>query len=100
MRKSAATLAKITLGVMLATGTATVSMARSGGSDGHPLHARSGAIGNRQHHKVFFFGGRELGDREYDNQSWLNDDTDTAYCSFDAVNPSYYGSNGIWHSCL
>ena len=99
MRKSAATLATITLGVMLATGTATVSMARSGGSDGHAVHSSSGAIGNRQHHKVFFLD-RELGDLQNDNQPWLNDDTDTAYCSFDAVDPSYYGSNGIWHSCL
>ncbi|WP_143748855.1 hypothetical protein [Mesorhizobium sophorae] len=99
MRKSAAILAKITLGVMLATGSVTVSMARSDGRDGHAVHFSSGAIGNRQHHKVFF-GGREAGDREYDSQLWLNDDTDTAYCSFDAVNPSYYGSNGIWHSCL
>ena len=99
MRKSAATLATITLGVMLATGTATVSMARSGGSDGHAVHSSSGAIGNRQHHKVFSFD-RELGDLQNDNQPWLNDNTDTAYCSFDAVDPSYYGSNGIWHSCL
>ena len=99
MRKSATILAKITLGVMLATGSATVSMARSGGGDGPTVHFSSGAIGNRQHHKVLF-GGREAGDRAYDNQLWLNDDTDTAYCSFDAVNPSYYGSNGIWHSCL
>ncbi|MBB6412813.1 hypothetical protein [Mesorhizobium sangaii] len=99
MRKSATILAKITLGVMLATGSATVSMARSGGGDGHAVHFSSGAIGNRQHHKVFF-SGRESDDREHDSQLWLNDDTDTAYCSFDAVNPSYYGSNGIWHSCL
>jgi hypothetical protein len=98
VRKSATTLAKITLGVMLATGTVTVSMARSGGSDGHAVHSGSRAIGN-QHHKVFF-RDRELGDLQNDNQTWLNDDTDTAYCSFDAVDPSYYGSNGIWHSCL
>ena len=99
MRKSATILAKITLGVMLATGSATVSMARSGGGDGPTVHFSSGAIGNRQHHKVFFLD-RELGDLQNDNQPWLNDDTDTAYCSFDAVDPSYYGSNGIWHSCL
>ncbi|BCG70756.1 hypothetical protein MesoLj113a_19140 [Mesorhizobium sp. 113-1-2] len=100
MRKSATTLAKITLGVMLATGTATVSMARGNGSDGHAVDFSDfsgGGIGNRQHqrphHKVVFSDG------EYHFQPWWNYDTDAAYCSFDAVNQSYDGPSGMWHSC-
>ncbi len=99
MGKSATIFAKIGLAVMMATATATVSMARSGDSVGHAVQSGSGAFGNRQHDKNFF-DDRKLGDLQNDSRSWLNDDTDTAYCSFDAVNSSYYGSNGIWHSCL
>ncbi|CAH2406052.1 hypothetical protein [Mesorhizobium escarrei] len=97
MRRSTTILATFVLGAMLATGSATISMARGGGSDGHVLDFSGGGIGNRQrdhqHRKVF------LSDPGYHYQPWWNYDTDAAYCSFDAVNPSYYGSNGMWHSC-
>ncbi|MER8444689.1 hypothetical protein NKH52_15945 [Mesorhizobium sp. M1066] len=97
MKKSTTILATFALGVMLATGSATVSMARSGGGDGHTMDFSDIGIGNRQpkhpHRKVFF------SDPAYNYQSWWNYDTDAAYCSFDAVNSSYYGANGMWHSC-
>ncbi|MER9102596.1 hypothetical protein NKH95_01465 [Mesorhizobium sp. M0848] len=97
MRKSTTTLAKITLGMVLAVGSATVSMAHGNGSNGHAVDFSSGAIGNRQHqhphHKVLFSDG------EYHYQPWWNYDTDAAYCSFDAVNQSYDGPSGMWHSC-
>lgn len=96
MKRSATILAKFVLGAMLATGSATVSMARGGG-DGHTMDFSDIGIGNhplkRPHRKVDF------SDPAYHYQSWWNYDTDGAYCSFDAVNSSYYGANGMWHSC-
>jgi hypothetical protein len=97
VKKSATILATIALGATLATGSATVSMAARSGGDGHSMSFSDTGIGNRQpklpHRKVFF------SDPAYNYQSWWNYDTDAAYCSFDAVNSSYYGANGMWHSC-
>jgi hypothetical protein len=97
VKRSTTILATIALGAMLATGSATVSMARIGGGDGHSMSFSDTGIGNRQpklpHRKVFFSSPA------YNYQSWWNYDTDAAYCSFDAVNSSYYGANGMWHSC-
>jgi hypothetical protein len=98
VKRSTTILATIALGATLATGSATVSMAaRSGGGDGHSMSFSDTGIGNRQpklpHRKVFFSSPA------YNYQSWWNYDTDAAYCSFDAVNSSYYGANGMWHSC-
>jgi len=97
VRRSTAILATIALGASLATGSATASMAaRLGGGDGHTMDSYIG-IGNRQpkhqHRKVIF------SDPGYQYQSWWNYDTDAAYCSFDAVNSSYYSANGTWNSC-
>ncbi|MEI9413499.1 hypothetical protein [Mesorhizobium sp. Cs1321R2N1] len=87
-------LAKIALAALLATGSATISIARGGGGDGHAIDFSGGGIAHRhRHHKIFF------SDPGYHYQPWWNYDTDAAYCSFDAVNSSYYGSNGMWRSC-
>ncbi|WP_149903335.1 hypothetical protein [Mesorhizobium sp. SARCC-RB16n] len=87
-------LAKIALGALLVSGSATVSIARGGGSDGHGIDfSGRGTINSHRHHEIFF------SDPGYHYQPWWNYDTDAAYCSFDAVNSSYYGSSGMWHSC-
>jgi hypothetical protein len=97
--RSTTILATFVLGAMLAAGSATVSMARIGG-DGHAIDLTGGGIHihkrklDHRHDRDFFSDGG------YGYQSWWNYDTDGAYCSFDAVDPSYYGANGIWHSCL
>jgi hypothetical protein len=98
VRRSTAILATIALGASLATGSTTASMAAHGGdSDGHIVKFSDAGIANRQpkhqHRKVIF------SDPAYQYQSWWNYDTDAAYCSFDAVNSSYYGANGMWTSC-
>lgn len=97
MKRSTTILATIALSATLATGSATVSMAARGGGDAHTMDFRDIGIGNRPlkhpHRKVTF------SDPEYHYQPWWNYDTDGAYCSFDAVNSSYYGANGTWHSC-
>jgi hypothetical protein len=96
VRRSTTILGMIALGAMLATGSATASMARS------------------RHHAAGFGGGNfdfhlglqdiphdtgVLGDSGYHDQTWWNYDTDAAYCSFDAVNPRYEGPSGTWHYC-
>ena len=92
MKRSTTILATIALGATLATGSATISMARTR----HHLAGLGG--GNFDFHLDLQDAPHDTGSG-YHDQTWWNYDTDAAYCSFDAVNSSYYGASGMWHSC-
>jgi hypothetical protein len=93
VKKSTAVLATVVLGAMLATGSATASMARDSVQKHHihragdhglvytkvqpsPQPRRRGLLGN------FLDSG-------YHYQPWWNYETDAAYCSYTAVITSY-----------
>jgi hypothetical protein len=97
MKKSTTVLASVALGAMLATGSATASMARDSvqkrhihragnhglvytkvdpGSRPQPRRRANGLLGN-------------FSDSSYHYQPWWNYETDAAYCSYSAVITSY-----------
>jgi hypothetical protein len=108
MKTSATILATITLGAMLATGSATVSMAQGGFAGGFGVDVHAGGFGGGYHGSgdvhVGGFGahmhGRGFrGSPGYYDPSWDYGTDAATYCSFDVVTPRYVGPNGIWHYC-
>ena len=96
VKKSTAVLATVALGAMLATGSATASMARESVQKRH-IH-RAGNHGlvytrvNPDRPQPRRRANSLLGnflDSSYHYQPWWNYSTDAAYCSFSAVYTSY-----------
>jgi hypothetical protein len=112
MKRSATTLATIALGAMLATGSATASMARGGGGDGgggddggfgvHVDGFGGGHYGSGGRVHVGRFVSRMLSTGLRGNPGyydpWRDYGTDGA-CSFDIVTARYVGPDGIGHYC-
>ena len=109
VKKSTAVLATVVLGAMLATGSATASMARDSVQKRHIHRAGNHGLvytkvdsGSRPQprRRANSLLGNFL-DSGYYYQKWWNYNTDAAYCSFSAVNTSYleFEAPGIRHFC-
>ena len=104
MKRSTMVLATISLGAMLAAGSATASMARTRHhAAGHNAAGLGG--GNFDFHLGLqdpWHDRGAIGDSGYHDKTWWNYNTDAAYCSFDAVLPyyeSFAGPNGVRTYC-
>jgi hypothetical protein len=109
VKKSTAVLATVVLGAMLATGSATASMARDSVQKRHIHRAGNpglvyGKVEPRNRPQPRRIPNSILGnflDSDYHYQNWWNYNTDAAYCSFSAVHTSYleFQAPGIRHFC-